>query len=160
LRHLAVSKATAQVIGEFRQPPGYEPIGAVTKTRSKRMFKDTKAFSSFSVKDIAAAKAFYGEKLGLVVSEPMGQLSLALAGGGTVFVYAKPDHTPATFTILNFPVADIDQAVAELTRRGITFELYPELGTDAKGISRAEGGPFIAWFKDPAGNILSVLQQQ
>jgi predicted enzyme related to lactoylglutathione lyase len=124
------------------------------------MFKDSKAFSGFSVDDIAAAKAFYGETLGLAVSEPMGQLRLALAGGATVFVYAKPDHAPATFTVLNFPVADIDQAVAELTRRGITFERYPELGTDAQGIARAPVGPKIAWFKDPAGNILSVLQEQ
>ena len=124
------------------------------------MFKDSKAFSGFSVNDLAAAKAFYGGTLGLPVSEPMGQLRLELAGGGTVFVYAKPDHVPATFTILNFPVKDIDQAVAELTRRGVAFEHYPELKTDAKGIARDERGPAIAWFKDPAGNILSVLQEQ
>jgi predicted enzyme related to lactoylglutathione lyase len=124
------------------------------------MFKDSKAFSGFSVNDIAAAKAFYGETLGLPVSEPMGRLRLALAGGGTVFVYAKPDHVPATFTVLNFPVKDIDQAVAELTRRGVAFEHYPQLGTDAQGILRDKRGPWIAWFKDPAGNILSVLQEQ
>jgi predicted enzyme related to lactoylglutathione lyase len=122
------------------------------------MFKDTQAFSSFSVNDIAAAKASYAGTLGLAISEPMGQLRLALAGGGIVLIYAKPDHVPATFTVLNFQVADIDQAVADLNRRGVRFEHYPELKTDAQGIARDERGPFIAWFKDPAGNILSVLQ--
>jgi predicted enzyme related to lactoylglutathione lyase len=124
------------------------------------MFKDSKAFSGFSVNDKAAAKAFYGETLGLVLSEPMGELRLELAGGGRVFVYAKPDHVPATFTVLNFPVKDIDAAVDELTRRGVVFEHYPKLGTNAQGILRDKRGPSIAWFKDPAGNILSVLQEQ
>jgi predicted enzyme related to lactoylglutathione lyase len=124
------------------------------------MFKDTPAFSSFSVDDIARAKVFYGDTLGLELAEPMGQLSLRLGGGGSVFVYAKPDHTPATFTVLNFRVADIEQAVGELTRRGVAFEHYPNMNTDAKGIARGEGGPSIAWFKDPAGNVLSVLQDQ
>jgi predicted enzyme related to lactoylglutathione lyase len=122
------------------------------------MFNSTPAFSSFSTNDLAQAKAFYGDTLGLPVSQPMGQLSLNLAGGGSVFIYAKPDHSPATFTVLNFRVDDIDQAVAELGRKGITFERYPNLDMDANGISRAAGGPAIAWFKDPAGNILSVLQ--
>jgi len=121
------------------------------------MFKKTKAFSGFSVNDIPKAKAFYGETLGLDVTEEYGQLHIHIAGGGTVFVYPKPDHTPATFTILNFPVDDIDQAVAELTKRGITFESYPD--TDARGVYRGEG-PLIAWFKDPSGNILSVLQEK
>jgi len=124
------------------------------------MFKDSEAFSGFSVNDKAAAKAFYGDTLGLVLSEPMGDLRLELAGGGRVFVYAKPDHIPATFTVLNFPVKDIDAAVAELTRRGVAMEHYPKLGTDAQGILRDKRGPSIAWFKDPAGNILSVLQEQ
>jgi predicted enzyme related to lactoylglutathione lyase len=124
------------------------------------MFKDTQAFSGFSVDDIAKAKDFYGDTLGLQVTQPMGQLSLTLGGGGTVFIYAKPNHTPATFTVLNFRVPDIEQAVADLTRRGITFERYPDMNIDAKGIARAEEGPLIAWFKDPAGNILSVLQDR
>jgi predicted enzyme related to lactoylglutathione lyase len=124
------------------------------------MFKDTPAFSSFSVDDIARAKVFYGETLGLPVAQPMGQLSLTLGGGGSVFIYAKPNHTPATFTVLNFRVDNIEQAVAELTRRGIALERYPDMNMDAMGISRAEGGPLIAWFKDPAGNILSVLQDR
>jgi predicted enzyme related to lactoylglutathione lyase len=90
----------------------------------------------------------------------MGQLSLELSGGGQVFVYAKPDHVPATFTVLNFQVDDIEQAVQALKTRGVKFEHYPDLQTDAQGIARAEGGPMIAWFKDPAGNILSVLQDR
>ena len=122
------------------------------------MFNYTQAFSSFSVNDIAAAKAFYSQTLGLAISEPMGQLRLELAGGGTVLVYHKPDHTPAGFTVLNFQVADIAQTVADLTRRGVKFEHYPELQTDAQGIAHDERGPFIAWFKDLAGNILSVLE--
>jgi catechol 2,3-dioxygenase-like lactoylglutathione lyase family enzyme len=125
------------------------------------MFKDTKAFSGFSVNDTAAAKKFYGETLGLEVEDgPMG-LILKIAGGYGIFVYPKPDHTPATFTILNFPTDNIDQAVAELKHKGVTFEQYEGM-TDANGIARglsAHRGPDIAWFKDPAGNILSVLQE-
>ena len=124
------------------------------------MLKDSQAFSSFSVNDIQKAKAFYGDTLGLEVAEPMGQLSLSLGGGGSVFIYAKPDHAPATFTVLNFRVDDIEKTVAELKRRGISFEHYPDINIDAQGISRAEGGPMIAWFKDPAGNIISVLQDR
>ena len=122
------------------------------------MFKDTRAFSGFSVDDIPKAKAFYGKTLGLDVSEENGMLNLHIAGGGTVLVYPKPNHTPATFTILNFPVSNIEQVVDELTRRGVRFEHYEgELKTDEKGIFRGEG-PLIAWFTDPAGNILSVLE--
>jgi catechol 2,3-dioxygenase-like lactoylglutathione lyase family enzyme len=123
------------------------------------MFKNTKAFSGFSVNDIAEAKAFYGNILGLEVTEEYGLLNLHIAGGTNVMVYPKPNHTPATFTILNFPVDDIEQAVDELTRRGVQFEHYnePDFKTDEKGIARG-GGPLIAWFKDPAGNILSVLE--
>jgi predicted enzyme related to lactoylglutathione lyase len=125
------------------------------------MFRDTRAFSGFSVDDIDEARRFYGETLDLEVSTgEMGVLSLHVAGGHPILVYPKADHEPATFTILNFPVADIEAAVDELVRRGVVFEQYGgELQTDAKGIFRG-GGPLIAWFKDPAGNILSVLQEE
>jgi catechol 2,3-dioxygenase-like lactoylglutathione lyase family enzyme len=124
------------------------------------MLSDSKAFSGFSVDDIPKAKAFYGGTLGLEVSESHGLLRLHLAGGGTVLIYPKPNHAPATFTILNFPVDDIEQAVDGLTKTGVRFERYEgKLKTDDKGIFRG-GGPLIAWFKDPAGNILSVLEQQ
>lgn len=124
------------------------------------MLKESKAFSSFSSNDIPAAKRFYGETLGLDVTEEMGGLGLHLLGGGEVFVYPKDDHAPATFTVLNFPVDDIDEAVDKLTEAGVRFEQYEgELQTDERGIARGgDGGPNIAWFKDPAGNILSVLQ--
>ena len=120
------------------------------------MFEHTKAFSGFSVDDIPAAHAFYADTLGIRVTEEHGMLTLHLAGGDRpTLVYPKKDHTPAAFTILNFPVADIESAVDELAAKGVTFERYPNV--DAKGIFR-EVGPPIAWFKDPAGNILSVLQ--
>jgi catechol 2,3-dioxygenase-like lactoylglutathione lyase family enzyme len=123
------------------------------------MFRNTKAFSGFSVNDIQKAKQFYGETLGLEVSETHGLLNLHLAGGTTVLVYPKPNHIPATFTILNFPVADIEQAVDQLSTKGVRFERYDgDLKTDDKGIFRG-GGPLIAWFKDPAGNVLSVLEE-
>ena len=124
------------------------------------MFKDTRAYSGFSVNDVQKAKAFYGQTLGLEVSEAGGNLELQVAGGTKILVYPKSDHTPATFTILNFPVDDIERAVDELTKAGVRFELYNEgdLTTDEKGIFRGEG-PKIAWFKDPAGNILSVLEE-
>jgi len=121
------------------------------------MFKDTKAFSGFSVDDLAAARSFYGDTLGLEVTEENGLLQLGIAGGNPVLVYPKEDHTPATFTILNFPVEDIDAVADELIGRGITFERYDEEQHDEKGIFRG-GGPLIAWFKDPAGNILSIIQ--
>ena len=125
------------------------------------MFKDTKAFSGFSVNDVQKAKEFYGQTLGLDVSEAYGLLQLHIAGGTTILMYPKENHIPATFTILNFPVANIEQAVDELASRGVHFESYNEGGlvTDKKGIFRG-GGPKIAWFKDPAGNILSVLEQE
>jgi catechol 2,3-dioxygenase-like lactoylglutathione lyase family enzyme len=124
------------------------------------MFKDNRAFSGFAVNDIAAAKAFYVDTLGLEVTEANGMLRLHIANGAQALVYPKPNHVPATFTILNFPVDDIEAAVDELTRAGVKFEIYdsPYLKTDAKGIMR-DGGPLIAWFTDPAGNILSVLQE-
>jgi catechol 2,3-dioxygenase-like lactoylglutathione lyase family enzyme len=120
------------------------------------MFENTKAFSGFSVDDIPKARQFYGETLGLRVSEENGMLTLHIAGDRDTLIYPKPDHTPATFTILNFPVDDIDVAVDELVARGVKFERYESL--DEKGIMRGRG-PAIAWFKDPAGNILSVLQE-
>lgn len=121
------------------------------------MFGTTKAFSGFSVDDIEAARAFYADTLGLRVSEENGLLILHLAGDRDTLVYPKPDHTPATFTILNFPVDDIEAAVDELTGKGVRIERYEHLKTDEKGIFRG-GGPLIAWFTDPAGNVLSVLQ--
>jgi catechol 2,3-dioxygenase-like lactoylglutathione lyase family enzyme len=125
------------------------------------MLEKSKAFSGFSVNDTQKAKDFYGRTLGLEVSESNGLLNLRLAGGSTVIIYPKPNHTPATFTILNFPVDNVDKAVDELTKRGVRFEIYnqPNLKTDERGIFRG-GGPVIAWFKDPAGNILSVLEQK
>jgi catechol 2,3-dioxygenase-like lactoylglutathione lyase family enzyme len=125
------------------------------------MFQNSKAFSGFSVDDVVEARRFYGETLGLEVSEASGLLTLHLAGGTRVLVYPKPNHTPATFTILNFPVEDIEAAVAALGQRGVRLERYdlPQLRTDDDGIFRG-GGPLIAWFKDPAGNILSVLQTE
>ena len=124
------------------------------------MFKNTKAFSGFSVDDIQKAKDFYGSKLGIEVSEEMqGLINLHFPGGNNVLIYPKPNHVPATFTVLNFPVPDIEKAVDELVELGIVFEKYdyPQLKTDEKGISR--GNPVVAWFKDPAGNILSVIEE-
>jgi catechol 2,3-dioxygenase-like lactoylglutathione lyase family enzyme len=133
----------------------------IEKEENELMFKNTKAFSGFSVNDIQKAKEFYGQTLGLEVSEAYGLVTLHIAGGTNILMYPKENHTPATFTILNFPVANIEQAVDELARRGVHFESYNDgdLVTDEKGIFRG-GGPKIAWFKDPAGNILSVLEQQ
>jgi len=125
------------------------------------MFKDTQAFSGFSVDDIAKAKAFYAGTLGIQVSEEEDELILHFAGGTKVLIYYKGEyHVPATFTVLNFPVPNVEQAVDALTQQGVRFEVYdlPYLKTDDKGIARGQGGPNIAWFKDPAGNILSVLE--
>jgi catechol 2,3-dioxygenase-like lactoylglutathione lyase family enzyme len=123
------------------------------------MFKDTKAFSGFAVDDLDKAREFYGSVLGLdVTTEEMGLLTLHLAGDRPTIVYPKPDFEPATYTILNFPVDDIDAAVDGLIERGVAFELYDGFGQDERGVSRNEGGPPIAWFRDPAGNILSVLE--
>jgi len=124
------------------------------------MFKDTTAFSGFSVDDIPAAKAFYLETLGLEVTEADGMLTLHLAGDRPTLIYPKPNHVPATYTILNFSVPDIEPVVDELGARGVEFEHYTGTPgeTDEKGIFR-QGGPPIAWFTDPAGNILSVIQQ-
>jgi predicted enzyme related to lactoylglutathione lyase len=124
------------------------------------MLKDAKAFSGFSVNDLKKAKTFYGETLGLEVSEQPEGLELHPGGGAKrIFIYPKPNHTPATFTILNFVVEDIEKTVDELTRLGIQFEHYEgSISTNEKGIHRGPTGPTVAWFKDPAGNILSVLE--
>jgi extradiol dioxygenase family protein len=121
-------------------------------------FKYTKAFSSFSVKDLDEAKRFYGQTLGLDVSESDEGLILQTKGGIDIFIYPRPDHTPATFTILNFVVDDVDRAVDELTKMGIRFQIYEkgELKTDDRRVF--QGKPKIAWFKDPAGNFLSILE--
>ena len=123
------------------------------------MFSKSKAFSSFSVDDIQKAKKFYEEVLGLQTESPMDMLAIKTSGNNDIFIYAKPNHEPATFTVLNFPVDDIEKAVDELIAKGITFEQYHfgEIDTDEKGI--AQGEPKIAWFKDPAGNILSVIEE-
>lgn len=125
------------------------------------MFGRTRAFSGFSVDDTEKARRFYGETLGLEVTDLGGMLRLELAGGGQVLVYPKPDHEPATFTVLNFPVVDLEAAMADLRGRGVEFERYDtdELMTDEAGVAEGGGGPRIAWFKDPAGNILSVLEE-
>ncbi|HZB19278.1 MAG TPA: VOC family protein [Blastococcus sp.] len=125
------------------------------------MLADSPAFSGFSVDDPAAARRFYEETLGLRVSDEgaEGMMRLDLGGGTNVLVYPKPDHTPASFTVLNFPVPDVEKAVDELTARGVRFEQYEDPPTDAKGIMR-EGGPLIAWFTDPAGNVFSVIAQE
>ena len=124
------------------------------------MFKDSKAFSGFSVDDLAKAKDFYGKTLGVDVKDgPMGTLELHLGGGAVVFVYPKENHQAATYTVLNFPVPNVDTAVDQLSAKGVKFEQYnmPEIKQDKKGIARDGDGPAIAWFKDPAGNIISVL---
>lgn len=122
------------------------------------MFATTKAYSGFAVNDLAKARDFYGGTLGINTSERNGLLTLHLAGDRDTLVYPKPDHTPAGYTILNFPVDDIDKAVDELSARGVEFLRYPGMDQDAKGINGSGDGPLIAWFTDPAGNILSVHQ--
>ena len=125
------------------------------------MLGNSRAFSGFAVDDVERARRFYGETLGLRTSEEHGLLTLHIAGDRDTVVYPKEDHTPATFTILNFPVDDIEKAVDELTAHGVVFEHYDQadIKTDARGIHHGDDqGPTIAWFKDPAGNILSVLE--
>ena len=129
------------------------------------MLANSEAYSGFAVNDLGEAQRFYGDVLGLktsVVDEQAGLMTLHLAGGRDTLVYLKPDVIPANYTILNFPVDDIDEAVDELARRGVAFERYEGLDQDDKGIARGRSkgwGPDIAWFKDPAGNVLSVLQE-
>ncbi|HEX7047390.1 MAG TPA: VOC family protein [Gammaproteobacteria bacterium] len=131
------------------------------------MFDNNRAFSSFSVNDLGKAKMFYGEVLGLEISavkmddmpKEYWPLSLRVGGGTDVLIYPKPNHEPATFTVLNFPVPDIEKAVDALSAHGVHFEHYEgDIETDAKGIHRSDG-PLIAWFKDPAGNVLSVIEE-
>jgi catechol 2,3-dioxygenase-like lactoylglutathione lyase family enzyme len=123
------------------------------------MLADSKAFNGFAVDDLQKAREFYGETLGLTTSEEHGLLTLHLPGDRPTLVYPKPDHTPATYTILNFQVQDIDREVDDLAARGVRFERYDGFEQDEKGVFRGEG-PYIAWFTDPAGNILSVLQER
>ncbi len=122
------------------------------------MFRETKAFGGFSVDDIPEARKFYEETLGLDVTEEFGMLTLHIHEGGHIMIYPKENHTPATYTILNFPVEDIGRAVDQLSDHGVTFERYEGFAQDEKGIVRGDEGPAIAWFTDPAGNILSVLE--
>lgn len=123
------------------------------------MLADTTAYSGFAVPDIDEARAFYAGTLGLRTSDDHGQLWLHLAGGRDTLVYPQPDAAPASYTILNFEVDDVDQAVDALVARGVRFERYDAAGQDERGISRSEG-PHIAWFRDPAGNVLSILQER
>jgi len=124
------------------------------------MFSADNAFSGFSVNDIEAAKTFYGDVLGLKVTEnDMGFINLHLASGATVLVYGKPNHTPASYTIMNFPVADVDAAVADLADRGVSMEIYDGMPQGTNGVMKGNG-PDIAWFTDPAGNVLSVLKDE
>jgi catechol 2,3-dioxygenase-like lactoylglutathione lyase family enzyme len=123
------------------------------------MFANTKAYSGIAVNDMQKARAFYGETLGLRTSKEYGLLWLHLAGDRDTLVYEQPDATPASYTILNFEVDDIDTAVDQLTARGVRFERYDDMNQDSKGVFREEG-PYIAWFKDPSGNVLSVLQEK
>jgi catechol 2,3-dioxygenase-like lactoylglutathione lyase family enzyme len=132
------------------------PSGETADPSGESMLDAQKAFSGFAVDDTAAARRFYEETLGLEVSEQHGLLTLHVGGGTGVLIYPKPEHTPAGFTVLNFPVSDIDDAVDELAGRGVSFVRYPGFEQDEKGISWSE--PPIAWFTDPAGNVLSVLQ--
>ena len=131
------------------------------RKRASEIFQDSRSFSSFSVTDLKQAKEFYGEKLGLDVAETEEGLELN-TGDNAVFIYSKPNHTPASFTVLNFPVEDVDKAVDELNALGIKLEHYdlPDIKTDERGIARGPKGPTIAWFKDPAGNILSVVEMK
>ncbi|HKP82691.1 MAG TPA: VOC family protein [Pyrinomonadaceae bacterium] len=136
---------------------------AATPSRKKAsgMFREAESFSSFSVNDIAKAKEFYGQTLGLDIKETPEGLELH-TNNNTVFLYLKPNHTPASFTVLNFAVKDIEAAVAELNTLGVNLQHYnlPDIKTDERGIARGPHGPTIAWFKDPAGNILSVLEEK
>jgi catechol 2,3-dioxygenase-like lactoylglutathione lyase family enzyme len=142
---------------EFRRPRG--SLQRLTWKEHAGMFENTNAFSGFAVDDLEQARQFYTGTLGIPTSEQYGLVTLHLAGGRDTLIYPKAEHTPATYTILNFPVDDIDKAVDQLASRGVRFERYEGAEQDEKGISRG-GGPYIAWFTDPAGNILAVLQER
>ena len=137
--------------------------GATSPGRQKasNLFKEAESFCSFSVNDLRKAKEFYGQTLGLDVNETPEGLELQ-SGDNTVFLYPKPNHTPASFTVLNFKINDINEAVNELNALGVRLEQYdlPDMKTDARGIAKGPTGPIIAWFKDPAGNILSVVEER
>jgi len=152
----------AFIFGDEKRASPASQIWSLRKNNQEErsMLKDSKAFSGFSAGDIPKVKKFYAETTRLDVTESDGLLTLRLAGGNKVLIYPKPNHVPATFTVLNFPVKDVDLAVDELMKRGVRFEKYdlPDLKTDKKGIMRGNG-PTIAWFKDPAGNILSVIEE-
>jgi catechol 2,3-dioxygenase-like lactoylglutathione lyase family enzyme len=125
------------------------------------LFANTKAFSGFAVPNLKEAEKFYGDTLGIYITKgEMGDLVLNLTGGRDTFIYEKPDFEPATYTILNFVVDDVDRAVDKLSQKGVKFERYEGFDQDEKGIARGDQGPAIAWFKDPAGNILSVLEDR
>ena len=132
-----------------------------SRRKASNIFKEAESFSSFSVNDVEKAQEFYGQKLGLDVREKPEGLELHM-GNNAVFLYPKPNHTPASFTVLNFAVNDIEEAVDELTALGVSLEHYdlPDIKTNERGIARGPHGPAIAWFKDPAGNILSVLEER
>ena len=130
-----------------------------TREREQTMFENTKAYSGLAVHDMDEARTFYGETLGLRTSEEYGLMWLHLAGGRDTLVYEQPSATPASFTILNFEVQEIDAAVDELAARGVRFERYDDAEQDDRGVFRSDG-PYIAWFKDPSGNMLSVLQEK
>jgi predicted enzyme related to lactoylglutathione lyase len=144
-------------IGVAPGPIFREPVSP--ERRERTMFESTRAFSGFAVNDLEAAREFYGQTLGLKTSEDHGLMTLHIAGDRGILVYPKPDHAPASYTILNFPVDDIDAAVDELAAGGVRCETYEGFEQDEKGVFRG-GGPYIAWFKDPAGNVLSVLQER
>ena len=136
-------------------------MAQTASVQTENIFDLSKAFSTFSVDDIESARRFYGDALGFEVGEEK-EGGISLEGDGKVYIYPKPDHTPASFTVLNIPVKDIDKAVEELKGRGVTFEAYGgDIATDDNGVFRgadAGGGPNIAWFKDPAGNVISVIE--
>jgi catechol 2,3-dioxygenase-like lactoylglutathione lyase family enzyme len=136
-----------------------EPAHTAGETKEQAMFGSTQAFSGFAVDDMDKARAFYGETLGIETSSENGLMTLHLAGDRPTIVYPKPDHAPAAYTILNFRVGDVEQAVDELAARGVTLERYDGFEQDERGIFRG-GGPYIGWFKDPAGNVLAVLQDR
>jgi predicted enzyme related to lactoylglutathione lyase len=138
---------------------GQLPSARATAQEDRLMLKNSHAFSGFSSSDIAAAKEFYGGTLGLDVSEDNGMLNVRFAGGGRGIIYPKPNHEPATFTVLNFPVADVDAAVDGLAAKGVSMERYPGMSQDDRGIENSGQGPRIAWFTDPAGNILSLIEE-
>jgi catechol 2,3-dioxygenase-like lactoylglutathione lyase family enzyme len=143
-------------------PMRFEPMPGRTsegEREERDMLANAKAFSGFAVPDLQEARGFYEGTLGLNVSEDNGLLVLHLAGDRDTLVYPKPDHVPATYTILNFPVPNIDDVVDELAARGVRFERYDGFGQDDRGIAQPDDGPRIAWFTDPAGNILSVLEE-